>query len=248
MIADILTVMWKERKGLFRQRGSRTRAVLTMLVPVVMVAIYFPWSMGSDWVDTPWSLLACFIVPMILVGISIPDSIAGEKERHTLATLLASRLSDRSILFGKMATSIAYAWGTTLVVLLLALVTVNIAHWDGQILFYSLRVILSDLAFSFLVAGFVASLGVMLSLRAATAQEAQQTLMAAVMFPPLILGFVPLMLRALRPGWFDGIVDALSGAGFTQVILVILAVILVTDIGLLRLVMARFRRARLITE
>ena len=40
MIADILIVVWKEKKGLFRYQGSRTRAVLGLLIPVVMLGIY----------------------------------------------------------------------------------------------------------------------------------------------------------------------------------------------------------------
>jgi len=248
MISDILSVMWKERKGLFRQRGSRVRAVLTMLIPAATVAIYLPWSIGRDWVDSPLSLLACFVVPMILVGTAIPDAIAGERERHTLPTLLASRLSDRAILFGKMATAIAYAWGATMVVLLLALVTVNVAHWDGGLLVYTPTVILSDIAFSFLVAAFMASLGVILSLRAATAQEAQQTLMAAVMLPPMILGLVTFLLRALKPEWMRSFSDAVGDADYVQIILVIVAVLAVADLVLLRAAMARFQRARLILD
>lgn len=40
MIADILAVVCKERKGLLRYQGSRTRAVLGLLIPVVMLGIY----------------------------------------------------------------------------------------------------------------------------------------------------------------------------------------------------------------
>ena len=54
-----------------------------------MVAIYVPLQMGRDWVDSPGSLF-CLIVPLMLVGMTIPESFAGERERHTLATLLAS--------------------------------------------------------------------------------------------------------------------------------------------------------------
>lgn len=54
-MGDILTVMWKERKGLFRQRGSRARALFGLLVPVAVLAIYMPLSMGREWVDTYWS-------------------------------------------------------------------------------------------------------------------------------------------------------------------------------------------------
>jgi ABC-2 type transport system permease protein len=49
------------------------------------------------------------------------DAIAGERERHTLETLLASRISDRAILLGKVIVTTGYAWGTALLGLLFGL-------------------------------------------------------------------------------------------------------------------------------
>jgi ABC-type Na+ efflux pump permease subunit len=40
----------------------------------------------------------------------ITDSIAGERERQTLETLLASRLPDRAILLGKVAAITLLGW------------------------------------------------------------------------------------------------------------------------------------------
>jgi hypothetical protein len=117
MLGDIWTVMWKERKGLLRIRGSRTRALLTLLVPVLMIAMVAPLQLGREWVDGAWSLVGAFLIPMILIGITIPESFAGERERHTLETLLASRLPDRAILFGKVGLAVAYGWIMTLLAL-----------------------------------------------------------------------------------------------------------------------------------
>jgi len=203
---DILTVIWKERKGLFRVRGRRAQALLGMFSPVLL-AVFFPLQEGVEWVQSPLSLLLSFIAPLILVGISIPDSFAGERERHTLPTLLASRLSDRAILFGKIITSVAFGWGVTVILLAIELVTVNVAHWDGHILFYKPSILLADLAFSLLVALLTAGAGVLFSLRAATAQEAQQTLMAVLLIPPMILQFALFAIRGseLPSAWHSTI-------------------------------------------
>ena len=241
---DILTVMWKERKGLFRVRGRRAQALLGMLSPVLL-AIYLPLQEGMAWVGSPLSILLAFIAPLILVGMSIPDSFAGERERHTLPTLLASRLSDRAILFGKIITSVAFGWGVTLMLLLVSLVTVNVAHWDGHILFYKPSILLADLAFSFLVALLTAGAGVLFSLRAATAQEAQQTLMAVLLIPPMILQFGLFYILGSDSGRAR-LQEVLGALSFEQIILVIVAVLVVLDVGLLLAAMARFRRARLI--
>jgi ABC-2 type transport system permease protein len=241
---DILTVIWKERKGLFRVRGRRAQALLAMFSPVLL-AIYFPLQEGATWVKSPLSLLLAFIAPLILVGISIPDSFAGERERHTLPTLLASCLSDRAILFGKIITSVAFGWIVTLVLLLISLVTANVANWAGHILFYKPSIFLAALAFSFLVAMLTAGAGVLFSLRAATAQEAQQTLMAVLLIPPMILQFALFAILSSESGEarFREVLSVLS---FEQVILVIVAILLALDVGLLLAAMARFRRARLI--
>lgn len=243
MMADIWTVVWKERKGLMRQSGRRWRAVLSPLIAFAMVAIYFPLQIGRDWVDSPASLF-CLIVPLMLVGMSIPESFAGERERHTLATLLASRLPDRAILFGKMALSIAFGWGMTVFILLVALATVNIAnaaHGGGGLLFYSWRILLADLGLSLLLAVVVSGAGILISLRSATVQEAQQILMGAFTIPPMVLGFVFLALSdriGEPPAWLNLTTGALIAA----------AVLAVLAAGLTLAAMARFRRARLMLD
>jgi ABC-2 type transport system permease protein len=129
------------------------------------------------------------------VGITIPESFAGERERHTLNTLLASRLSDRAILFGKMGISIVFAWGVTLAVLLLSLVTVNVAHWDGELLLYTPTVVIADLVLSFLMATLFASAGVLISMRSETAQQAAQILMAIFLVPIMLLQVIAMLFR-----------------------------------------------------
>ena len=54
MIGDMLTVIWKERKSLFVSRGSRLRAMVNLFIPVLLVAIYIPWSEGPDWGAALW--------------------------------------------------------------------------------------------------------------------------------------------------------------------------------------------------
>jgi ABC-2 type transport system permease protein len=239
MMSDIWTVIWRERKTLFRYRGSRLRTVLSILVPVVMVAVYFPWQ-TEDWADSYVSLFSA-VVPMMMVLLTVPDSFAGERERHTLGTLLATRLPDRAILFGKLAVSVAVGFWMMLGVLALALVTANTAHWDGQVHFYSVTVLLVDLGFGLLLAILIAGAGVLISLRASTVQEAQQLLGAAVMTPPILLGLLALLLS-------ERIGDAVEGIGATQAVLIVMAALAVAGAGLVIAATARFRRARLILD
>jgi ABC-2 type transport system permease protein len=246
MLADVLTVMWKERKGLLRYQGSRARAMLGLLIPMAMLGIYLPLQIGRALVEGPWSLLASVFIPMMMVGMTIPESFAGERERHTLGTLLASRLPDRAILCGKVAVAVGYAWGMTLMLLLVSLVMVNVVHWDGQVLLYTPIMALANVAFSLLIASLVAGLGVLISLRAATVQEAQQKLMAATLFPLVFLQMIPLLLLNVVPGGRAYLKEIVAAANPAHIILIVVTVLVVLDLGLFVAAVARFKRARLI--
>ena len=183
---------------------------------------------------------------MMMVGMTIPESFAGERERHTLGTLLASRLADQSILFGKVAMSVSYAMVITLALHLVSLVVVNIAHWDSRILLYSPIVALANVALSLLIAGLVANLGVLISIRAVTVQGAQQTLMSVTLYPIVFLQMIPLIFLNIVPDGKAYLRVLVAAADPTQVILVVIAVLIVLDLGLIIAALARFKRAQLI--
>ena len=245
MREDLLTVVWKESKGLMRVRGSRTRALLTALVPVASIAILMPIQIGTDWLTTAFSLFASVIIPFLLVGMTIPESFAGERERHTLDTLLASRLPDRAILFGKVGLAVAYGWLMSLLVVIVALVPVNILHWSGQIAFYRPVIFVANVLISLLVSGAMSCLGVLISLKAPTAQGAQQTLMAVVLVPVLVVQVVPAVMLSAVPDGREILARWLS-VDLTTVVMVIVAVLAALNVGLLLAAMARFQRSRLV--
>ena len=174
MIADIQTMVWKEWKEILLQGGRRGRWNLLLFVAVF--GIFMPWQFGRAWVTSPTSLIYWAWVPLFLVTTVIADAFAGERERHTLETLLASRLPDRAILFGKIAAAVSYGWGISMASMLLGLVTINVLHGNGRLLLYPLVVMVSIVVLSFLSAILAAGAGVLISLRASTVRQAQQTL------------------------------------------------------------------------
>jgi ABC-2 type transport system permease protein len=237
MMGDIATVMWKERRGLFRFRGSRGRFWLTMLSPIFL-ATFFPIQWGPDWVSEVPPLILAFIIPAIMVGLTVPDSFAGERERHTLQTLLASRLPDRAILWGKLAVSLVFGWGLTLFILLISLVVLNIAHWDGRLLLYTVPIGLGSLGLSFLTATLAGGLGVLMSVRSETVQEAAQKLMAFFLVPPILLQVVVFAFR----DQLGGIIESINGP---QLLMIVMAVLLALDVLIMILATRSFRRSRL---
>ena len=240
MLTDILTILQKELTELLFQRGQGRSTSIRMLIFVGAFGILLPLQNGIEGVQSPVNLAFWAWIPYLLVSGVTADTFAGERERHTLETLLASRLSDRAILFGKLAAVVAYGWGITLAAIVLSLVTVNIAYWQGTPTLYPLDLFAVILALSLLIAVFAAGLGIAISLRAATARAAQQT-MGIIIFVLLI----PLFALSFLP---REILARLDGLNPPQIIAAILVFLLVLDGGLLAYALKQFQRAKLISD
>jgi len=245
MTEDILTVMWKESKGLLRYNTTnRWKSVLTLITPIALFGIIFPIQFRDEWLTSYWSLAVAVVTPMLLIATTISESFAGERERHTLETLLASRLPDQAILLGKLFMSVLFGWGMTLFLLLVSLGMVNILDWNGSIQFYSMNMLWTNLAASLLMSGLVANLGILISLRSPTVQNAAQMVMLMLFMPLLILQGVVFLLPNFMP--VDTIKSYLENLDVESIILIILLVLLVTNIGLFFGARARFKRSMLI--
>ena len=244
MIADVATVMWKDARELLFGGGTR-RGWLSLLIVIGVFGIFLPWQFGRSWVETPLMLVYWAWIPLFMVSSSVSDSFAGERERHTLETLLASRLSDRAILFGKFCTAVCYGWGLTIVSLLVGLVTINVVYGRGELLLYPAPIFLGAVVLSLLMSALTASIGVLVSLRAATVQQAAQRMSLGVM----IIAFGPvLILQVLPVGWRVGVVQALQNTDFTGLAVIVVAILVALNALFLTAAMARFRRARLILD
>lgn len=244
MTSDIITVIWKEIRELSLQRSGLRGGWAGLLILIAVFGILFPLQSGRDWLTTPTTILMWAWVPFILVNSVVADSFAGERERHTLETLLASRLSDRAILIGKICSAIAYGWGITLIGILVALLTINISFGAGNLLFFPLINGLAIFSLSFLVAWLAAGLGVLVSLRAASVRQAQQTLSLAFLFL-----FVPLLLLPMLPNSIQAMVtNALRGLDFQTIGIIAAIFLLVIDLILFIIAQRRFNRARLILD
>jgi ABC-2 type transport system permease protein len=244
MFNDMLTIMWKEGKGLLRYGDNRWKGIAILVIPVALFGILIPIQFRDGWLTGGWSLAVSFFTPLMLVASTIAESFAGERERHTLETLLASRLPDRAILFGKLLVSILFAWGMSLLLLLVSLMVVNLLDGKSGFQNYQTNILWMDVLGSLLVAGFVSGLGIVISLRSATVQAASQSIMVMLFLPLLLLQAVAFLLPSFLPkATVQALVDQLN---FNNILMVVLAVILVADVTLFLGAISRFQRSRLI--
>lgn len=244
MIADILTVAWKELREMLMFGDSRGRNKLSLLVILVIFGVVIPLQNGRDWVTSPISAMVWAWMPYMWVYSVVADSFAGERERHTLEALLATRLSDRAILFGKLLAALAYGFTLTWAILLVSLVTINVVVRGEGLLLFSPLMTVGAFIFSILISGLSASVGVLVSLRASSVRQAQQWMS----FGMLVL-FLPFMFVQFIPkAWLESFGSALVNADPLQIAIWAAVVLLVVQSVLLAVAIRLFQRSKLILD
>jgi len=245
VIGDVLTVAWKEWCELLQMGGSARGGRFSLVILLAVFGVFLPFQSGAEWVQSPATVFYWGWVPLMLVGSAVADSFAGERERHTLETLLASRLPDSAILLGKMAAAISYGWGLVLLMLVLSLVTVNLTAGSGEFLMFPWRFAVGAPLLALLGAGLAATAGVLVSLRAPTVRQAAQTLNVGV----LLLIFIPVLgMQALPDAWKTQVSAWVLSVGIDGMLWVAAGLLGLLDLALLAAAFARFRRARLVLD
>jgi ABC-2 type transport system permease protein len=246
MITDIQTILWKEFRELFQARqGMFGRGGwISIAISFVLLGVLIPVQAGEDYVRNPIHMIWWVWIPFLMVTYIVTDTFAGERERHTLETLLASRLSDKTILFGKILSVVLYGWGIAIIGLMVGLITVNITAGKGRLLMYSTEASLAILSLSLLFSLLSSAIGVLISLRSSTIRQAQQITGLISLVPILPIVLLDVLPREIVDNWMNSLND-LNGIIIVVIAVGILAVI---DLAFILLSMKQFQRARLILD
>ena len=242
MIRDTCTVMWREwREHVLLDGGWISLSSLAVFL--VLVGVLLPWQVGEAWIHGSWMVVFWAWMPLFLATVLTADSVAGERERHTLETLLATRLPVRALLFGKVGASVGWVWSALLVCLPVGLLVVNLTHAEGAPVLYPAPLALATAAVMFLASLLGAALAVLVSMRTSTVRQAQQVLCVVV----LALFLVPiLLLRILPAPWVGDVLAVALSSPPERVALALGGVFLLLDLVLLAVAVTRFRRHALI--
>ena len=254
---DMLVVAGKELREIVGAGGGR-RGLVRELLFVGIFGLFFPLSQAEVWRTGAVPAVFAFMIPLFLVGPHVADSFAGERERGTLETLLATRLPDHSIYLGKIFAVCGYAWIVTLLILLASLVALNVtgaglpesATGPGDGIFVYPAFVWAAWGVGSIASGLLlAAIGTFVSLRSKTVRAAHQ----AMMIPLFLIIFggsfgIPILWRALSPGMQEAILRQFEGMGPVEAVLSAVGSILVLDLVLLAIGMRRFRRDRLISD
>jgi ABC-2 type transport system permease protein len=250
VLADILLVAMKEYREVLLRMGSLKGNLLNFVLVVGVFGVFMPLQAGTWWLTKPWMPLAYAWLPFFLVSALVADSFAGERERHTLETLLTTALSDGAILFGKLAAAVAYGYGMLLLVMLVGLVTVNVHTGSlAHPVMYAPGVFAGVVVFGFLATLLIAAVGVLVSLKAKTVRQAGQTLSLGILgmlVLPII--FVAYGFRLLPPQAQLALLNAIQGLDPRAVVVAVALLLAVLDGAIVLAATRRFRRARLVFD
>lgn len=246
MIPDILTVMAKEWRELLRLRGRIRYSVIWVAALLGLFGIVFPAATSGMSVFSGLGLVFSFWVPTIMVTPVVADAFAGERERRTLETLLASRLSSLSILLGKFALALSYGLASMLLLVAISHATALLALPDDLKSRYPPpgygAWLLVSTTIAFLIVALFAGLGMVVSIKAPTVRQAQQSVGLVVAVLPSLLWMVFLRLSDVQRA------SLVAACGGKQAPLVFGTGLLLGNVACLAVALLRFRRARLLAE
>jgi ABC-2 type transport system permease protein len=243
-MTDALVVARKELREILG--GGSRKGLLRELILVFLFGVFFPIAQAEAWMAGIAPTAFFVVIPLFIAGPHVADTFAGEKERNTLETLLATRLPDHSIYLGKILAVCLYAWALAWLMLAASLAALSLVAGNGIFLYPApvwLAVAVGALASSLLIAG----IGTFISLRSETVRGAHQALMLPLLIVifglslglPALYGVLPDAVKAQLVAWAEG-VSALEALAW------IFAFLLAVDAILLWLGVRRFRRGRLI--
>lgn len=244
MLTDIWTVARKELKEIVAAGGGGGRGRWSFVIFLVMFGIFLPLQGGVQGVESGQSIVFFAWVPFLLITNVIADSFAGERERHTLETLLATRLSDRAILLGKMFSAILYGLGLTLASLVLSIAAVNLVFRPDHFVIYPLGLMVGMIVVALLGSVLASGVGVLVSLRASTTRQAQQTMGLAIIVLFLPFYAIPFLPRSA----VEKAVMFIMNTPIPLLVGGVLLFFIVLDVVVVSAALARFKRSRLILD
>ena len=237
-MSDVKAMYWKELKDLFSKKNMQ--GILRLLF-AAGVGIWISLQFAHNWVQLPLlGIVFLSIYPLLIIFSFVADVFAGERERHTLESLLASRLSNWSIVVGKCAALVTLSWGMTIISMGASLVVVNVMAGGHAWSFYPPDRLLIALVLSLVISVFATTIGALVSLRAATVRQAQQMLS----YGTIGLGVGTSFLATSLPhmSFFShGLM-----LGDIQILLIVLTCMAIVDGVLFTLVLSLFQRSRLL--
>ncbi|HEX3343773.1 MAG TPA: ABC transporter permease subunit, partial [Polyangiaceae bacterium] len=172
---DVVTVLQKELREIIGERQSRRGGLVQAVVIIAVMGVLYPASTWRFWLSPhPLAVVYFAFFPGVLAVTVAADAFAGERERKTLETLLATSLGEWAILLGKASAAILWALAVTAVAFTCAVVTVNVSAKPPGIFLPAPVLVAAALGGALASSTLLTGVAIIMSMRIAVARSAQQ--------------------------------------------------------------------------
>lgn len=215
MIQDAWVVASQEWRTIRRSFLPSTGAMLTFGLILVLFGLVVPFGIAGGWLNAASYFFLWFWLVWLLIAGPISDSFAGERERHTLESLFATRLPDVAILLGKIAAVACFGCLLTWIALFAAASITFVFAGASAIApshpaYLAISAILTPV-----VALFASATGGAISLSVRSARQAHQIITAVVPVTAVGLFAIDWLLRSFIPALSASIDKSLSALAET---------------------------------
>lgn len=201
---QIAAVVWKEWRETVRlDQGIRSNGFRFLVL--AGLAVLLGWRRGATFgrdVSTVFILMELTLLATMPI---VTDAFAGEKERHTLETLLASSASERDILLGKFLAILGIGVSFALLACVVEIVIVFARFGGSSLIGMSPGILLSGLLLGAAAGAVMASSGIIFSLHSNSVRAANQilayTIVALIFIMSSVLRRLPETWLAAVAGW-----------------------------------------------
>ncbi len=168
-------------------RDSRRGFAIQAVIFILLIGIFVPWTTPSIWRSPGEVVLLYVVFPSLIASMLSADAFAGEKERHTLESLLATPLTDTELFLDKVAAAVGLSVAVCILAVIAGVLVLLLKALYSPVLLPSVFQCISVIVASFTAALTIAVLAVLVSSRVSVARSAQQIVQVVfLMFTGLI--------------------------------------------------------------
>lgn len=240
---DVIAVAMKELEVSLRA-DRRLSALGYRLFWALLFAIVMPLMMRDRWFVSPEVMALWAWLPVFVTSPMLGSAIAGEREQRTLETLLATRLPDRAIVFGKVVAASLVGWAYALCSIFGGALAVSLLASGTGPMFYRPEYLVGGVVCSYLGAWFGAAAGIASSVRCATQRQAQDNISLVTMG----VTFAAVVIRSILDALGLPLSDMLLVADGWWLTLGFAVTLLLADLGASRVALTRFKRSALLPD
>ncbi len=188
--SGVACIARKDIREWLADRDSRRGFVVQAAIFLFLTGLFVPWTTPAVWQSPGEAVLLYVGLPSLIASMLCADAFAGEKERHTLESLLATPLTDAELFFGKVAAAVGLSTAVSIAAVLAGILTLAVRSMHTAVLLPNMFQCTAVLVGSLGTALTISTLAAVVSSRVPVARSAQQIVQVVFLLFTGLLGFL----------------------------------------------------------